>query len=1316
MTVGNSRRQVSTKWCFETVNRSVIVALTHVELKALNVEITDGLLSVVSQKVDMQTNYHLLVHVWPSDARVSVMRCGDLLRMHDAIRHAAGPISTLLALGAWRPMQTAVTIMSELLQLFPQWRDYGWNEAHAAAVLGHTNVFAKLQDGSSDELISGSNSGGSPGSPTEDSSGSSNRKVKLTIPQHTVKKARKLLNFSRRLIRGNRQSNVRVTQSISADGAQSTPSPYLTGIAVEWLARPPHPNTLKSCALIDRIAASPKTSTTALPVPYNESFTTEQLKTYKKVFQAKLQSHTRTSRLTPLMLTAIFKQHDAFEILIDLNNMINTEWLMSRDMNGNNVLHLLAWRHQSIDLFHLLHEKVQTSELHQLLGHRNRFGCWPMHVACFRKNLPFIYTILRLKLPLRLLVISCPNVTSEGVYECADVDVDVEVDIDIDPSVTPASNLKPVKYPKLNISADHNSPSRVRTKTSGMNKLVQLSEKALSSFINSEVVRGGCPLHWTNSSSVMSELLVEGFRAPGVCVNVLREQPMHVAVRWGFWLNAITLFYQTHGHWSGRGDEMGETPLHVAVRKRSLLLVQLLLLLDQQNSALNQVNRNGHSSRHLAARRLCIEDENVLNALHVSGAIRCNTISHVANSANASIQVTSCFTGRKVTPSMSTNESTSSNTNRTDPEASQMSLDAVQSIGEEWIPTMATTSMSETVSQSFRTRTLNTQVTSDQSSFASFLQNEIPPVTNCTSGCAVQGTYNGLEILSKELPDSNIWLADLLSESSLNALHSQLKAQVDSLSRAPDCSLDPRDKKKLSQPLVQHPQNPIRTSSTSSPNKKVFFDSLSNHSTRTHDENFANRTTANKPSLVYNLYRVLSVDGGGVRGLVAVQVLLELQRHLKHPFNEYFNWYGGTSTGSLVCALVTLGYSLTDIRLAYLLLKSRVFSGTFVCDSSRFESYLKRLAGERTLNKISHCKLTVTSTMFDRKPLKLHLFRNYATPEQLLNLNPVHATFGTLTQENTPKPKAIASKAKPLTETATTIHPPSSTESSGGESLSDLVNAASSPDATEPPVCPDASQIRLWHVCRASSAAPRMFAPVGSFCDGGVLSNNPALDLISELHLYNQIVRQKNPNTDMKEDKIQLLLSIGTGRVNSKPTNRYAYDFSSLTQRRYMNPLSWYSAILATWKVINLLSSACTLTDGHVLNRLVASCYSADIPFVRINSLLSRDVRTNEREDRILIQAMFEVCSEMRSKRNIVQKLVEVLEYAHTLSQPQFSRSHRRLLLQPGDWSSQSIDRSDIEKSEPSSSGAFKRPSKTEMVQQQPVENLLRLLLNEMDE
>lgn len=73
-----------------------------------------------------------------------------------------------------------------------------------------------------------------------------------------------------------------------------------------------------------------------------------------------------------------------------------------------------------------------------------------------------------------------------------------------------------------------------------------------------------------------------------------------------------------------------------------------------------------------------------------------------------------------------------------------------------------------------------------------------------------------------------------------------------------------------------------------------------------------------------NTFRILSIDGGGLRGIIPVLVLKEIERRTGKRIADLFDMVAGTSTGGLItCALVvsddgkTSKYSLSDIEKVY---------------------------------------------------------------------------------------------------------------------------------------------------------------------------------------------------------------------------------------------------------------------------------------------------------------------------------------------------------------------------------------------------------------
>ena len=70
-------------------------------------------------------------------------------------------------------------------------------------------------------------------------------------------------------------------------------------------------------------------------------------------------------------------------------------------------------------------------------------------------------------------------------------------------------------------------------------------------------------------------------------------------------------------------------------------------------------------------------------------------------------------------------------------------------------------------------------------------------------------------------------------------------------------------------------------------------------------------------------FKILSLDGGGVRGYLSAKILENVEKHLNSldgqdiPLGARFDFIVGTSTGGIIAALLALGKSASDIRALY---------------------------------------------------------------------------------------------------------------------------------------------------------------------------------------------------------------------------------------------------------------------------------------------------------------------------------------------------------------------------------------------------------------
>src|SRR5262245_37202150 len=83
--------------------------------------------------------------------------------------------------------------------------------------------------------------------------------------------------------------------------------------------------------------------------------------------------------------------------------------------------------------------------------------------------------------------------------------------------------------------------------------------------------------------------------------------------------------------------------------------------------------------------------------------------------------------------------------------------------------------------------------------------------------------------------------------------------------------------------------------------------------------------------------RILSLDGGGLRGILTLAILQRIETILRERHGDdrefrlchYFDLVAGTSTGAIIAATISLGWSVEEIRAKYMELGSRVFEKTF---------------------------------------------------------------------------------------------------------------------------------------------------------------------------------------------------------------------------------------------------------------------------------------------------------------------------------------------------------------------------------------------------
>lgn len=228
--------------------------------------------------------------------------------------------------------------------------------------------------------------------------------------------------------------------------------------------------------------------------------------------------------------------------------------------------------------------------------------------------------------------------------------------------------------------------------------------------------------------------------------------------------------------------------------------------------------------------------------------------------------------------------------------------------------------------------------------------------------------------------------------------------------------------------------------------------------------------------------KLLALDGGGIRGMIAIEVLAEIESVLQKRLGrgddfvlaDYFDYIAGTSTGAIIATCLALGKRVDEIRQFYIDSGPAMFSRAgwlhrlrYKFDHQRLAAKLKDVIGEDT---------TLGSDRL--RTLLMLVLRNSTTDSHWPLSNNPEAKYCRLDH-------------------------------------------------------PDCNlNLPLWQLVRASTAAPTFFPPevinVGTqrfvFVDGGMtMYNNPAFQLF-----LMATVEPYNLKWKAEREKM-LLVSIGTG-------------------------------------------------------------------------------------------------------------------------------------------------------------------------------------------
>ncbi|VDK47983.1 unnamed protein product [Cylicostephanus goldi] len=321
---------------------------------------------------------------------------------------------------------------------------------------------------------------------------------------------------------------------------------------------------------------------------------------------------------------------------------------------------------------------------------------------------------------------------------------------------------------------------------------------------------------------------------------------------------------------------------------------------------------------------------------------------------------------------------------------------------------------------------------------------------------------------------------------------------------------------------------------------------------------------------------LLSLDGGGIRGLVLIQMLSELESKFGPEFLASFGWLAGTSTGAILALALSQGKTIPFCRSMYFRMKDEIFLGVRPYNADTLDAFLRSEFGENTtMADVTSKRVMVTTCVANVCPPQLHLLRSY----QLEVSEEENAKLGF----SPPKNHFIKDTA------------------------------------------------------RASSAAPTYFPPFDKkYVDGGLLANNPCPQLLMDVQLVNTSLKMANKDDQCYH--VGCVLSLGTGRVPQamvdsleltvpKSFIEFATGFQDklslishlknllLDQVRKIHP----TKSLWTWFFPFQIGRA----DGAAVDCSRAWSHSMSVPFFRYSPQLSSAIDLDETDDIKLINIMW---------------------------------------------------------------------------------------------
>lgn len=242
------------------------------------------------------------------------------------------------------------------------------------------------------------------------------------------------------------------------------------------------------------------------------------------------------------------------------------------------------------------------------------------------------------------------------------------------------------------------------------------------------------------------------------------------------------------------------------------------------------------------------------------------------------------------------------------------------------------------------------------------------------------------------------------------------------------------------------------------------------------------------------MFKILSLDGGGARGAFEAGILAELEEKLDEPIINYFDLITGTSSGSVIATLLSIGHPMHVIEEIYAKNLAKVFTAN--------EKYFNSLIG-RSFTFITN----PVTKYFTGVPLDELFTSKYSYEGTISVLKPL---TNNIKLNKIDKIRLVVPATNLVNGNAyvfKTCHLPNEFEYSNFYAID---------------------------VILASSSAPSYFDPVtlpghGIFSDGGIWANNPGLVAYAEaVKISTNCKRLIDPIFNTNEIA---MLSLGSGHA-----------------------------------------------------------------------------------------------------------------------------------------------------------------------------------------